>query len=101
VFDNRPLVSIGLPTYNGERFIREALDSLLAQTYERIEIIISDNASTELLRSVANIVNDIRIFVISVMKRILVLLEILIGYSNSRVAIILCGLAIMTYGIQL
>lgn len=47
MFDNRPLVSIGLPTYNGERFIREALDSLLAQTYERIEIIISDNASTD------------------------------------------------------
>src|SRR6266545_3419674 len=45
--ESRPLVSIGLPVYNGERFIREALDSLLAQTYEQLELIISDNASTD------------------------------------------------------
>jgi glycosyltransferase involved in cell wall biosynthesis len=44
---SRPLVSIGMPVYNGERFIREALDSLLAQEYEHIELIISDNASTD------------------------------------------------------
>jgi glycosyltransferase involved in cell wall biosynthesis len=42
-----PLVSIGLPTYNGERYIREALDSLLAQDYPNLEILISDNASTD------------------------------------------------------
>ncbi len=42
-----PLVSIGLPVYNGERFLKEALDSLLTQTYEDFELIISDNASTD------------------------------------------------------
>lgn len=42
-----PEVSIGMPVYNGEKFIREALDSLLAQTYTDFELIISDNASTD------------------------------------------------------
>lgn len=42
-----PLVSIGMPIYNGERFIREALDSLLSQTFTDFELIISDNASTD------------------------------------------------------
>jgi glycosyltransferase involved in cell wall biosynthesis len=45
-----PLVSIGLPVYNGERFIQKALDSLLAQDYPNMELIISDNASTDRTR---------------------------------------------------
>jgi glycosyltransferase involved in cell wall biosynthesis len=40
-------VSIGLPVYNGGRYIAETLDSLLAQTYEDFELIICDNASTD------------------------------------------------------
>lgn len=40
-------MSIGLPVYNGERFLTEALDSLLTQTYSDFELIISDNASTD------------------------------------------------------
>ena len=42
-----PLVSVGLPVYNGERFLRQSLESVLAQTYENFELIISDNASTD------------------------------------------------------
>lgn len=42
-----PKVTVGMPVYNGETFIREALDSLLAQTYTDFELIISDNASTD------------------------------------------------------
>lgn len=42
-----PLVSIGLPVRNGEKYLAQALDSLLSQTYQNIEIIISDNASTD------------------------------------------------------
>lgn len=40
-------VSIGMPVYNGEAFIHEALDSLLTQTYPDFELIISDNASDD------------------------------------------------------
>src|SRR5262249_47081143 len=42
-----PLVSIGVPVYNGEAFIERALDALCAQDYEHLEIIVSDNASTD------------------------------------------------------
>lgn len=42
-----PLVSICIPTYNGEEFITEALESVLAQTYTCIEVIISDDASND------------------------------------------------------
>ncbi|MCD4743172.1 MAG: glycosyltransferase family 2 protein [Desulfobacteraceae bacterium] len=43
--NSKQLVSIGLPVYNGEIFIRQAIDSLLAQDYENFELIISDNDS--------------------------------------------------------
>lgn len=42
-----PRLSIGVPVFNGEKYLRVALDSLLAQTFEDFEIIISDNASTD------------------------------------------------------
>lgn len=42
-----PEVSIGMPVYNGERFLHLAVDSLLAQTSPDFELIISDNGSTD------------------------------------------------------
>lgn len=42
-----PLVSIGLPVYNGEDYLEEALDSLLNLEYPNLEIIICDNCSTD------------------------------------------------------
>jgi glycosyltransferase involved in cell wall biosynthesis len=42
-----PRLSIGLPVYNGERYLAETLDAILGQTYEDYELIISDNASTD------------------------------------------------------
>lgn len=42
-----PLVSIGLPVYNGGAHLRRALDSLLAQEGAEIEILVRDNASTD------------------------------------------------------
>lgn len=45
-YDN-PIVSIGLPVYNGEKFIRKRLESILSQTLQNFELIISDNASTD------------------------------------------------------
>lgn len=44
---NEPTISIGMPVYNGEMFIKEALDSLLVQSFRDFELIISDNASTD------------------------------------------------------
>jgi glycosyltransferase domain-containing protein len=42
-----PLVTIGIPTYNREGFLAQAIYSALSQTYLNIEIIISDNCSTD------------------------------------------------------
>ena len=42
-----PMVSIGLPVYNGQKFIGAAIDSILAQTFTDIELIICDNCSTD------------------------------------------------------
>jgi glycosyltransferase involved in cell wall biosynthesis len=42
-----PRLSIGLPVYSGEKYLAESLESLLGQTYEDFELIISDNASTD------------------------------------------------------
>lgn len=42
-----PRLTIGLPVYNGGRYLTESIDSLLDQTYDDFELIISDNASTD------------------------------------------------------
>ena len=42
-----PRLSIGLPVYNGAKFLDQALDALLGQTFEDFELIVSDNASTD------------------------------------------------------
>ena len=47
-----PKVCIGIPVYNGEKFLRNALDCLLNQSYENIEIIISDDTSTDSTKSI-------------------------------------------------
>ena len=42
-----PLISVCIPTYNGEKYLQEALNSVLQQTYTNIEIIVSDDSSQD------------------------------------------------------
>ena len=49
---SRPLLSIGLAVYNGESHLRVAIDSLLAQDVGDLELVISDNASTDDTRAI-------------------------------------------------
>jgi glycosyltransferase involved in cell wall biosynthesis len=42
-----PRVVIGVPVYNGENYLREALESIVNQTFTDFQVIISDNASTD------------------------------------------------------
>jgi glycosyltransferase involved in cell wall biosynthesis len=44
---NNPLVSVCIPTYNGERYILEALECVKKQTYENIELVVSDDNSVD------------------------------------------------------
>jgi glycosyltransferase involved in cell wall biosynthesis len=43
----KPLISCIVPVYNGERYLREALDSIFAQTYRPLEILVADDGSTD------------------------------------------------------
>ncbi len=47
-----PKVSIALPVYNGENYVADALDSILAQSFEDFEVVISDNASTDATQTI-------------------------------------------------
>lgn len=48
-----PLVSIIIPVYNGANFMREAIDSALAQTYKNIEILVINDGSTDNTEEIA------------------------------------------------
>ena len=43
----RPHVTLAMPVYNGEKYIAEAIGSILAQDYADFEFIITDNSSTD------------------------------------------------------
>ena len=47
-----PLVSVGLPTYNRAASLEHAIDSVLSQNYANLELVISDNASTDGTQSI-------------------------------------------------
>jgi glycosyltransferase involved in cell wall biosynthesis len=42
-----PLVSVGIPTYNGAKYLRESVDSVLAQSFKDFELVIIDDVSTD------------------------------------------------------
>ncbi|STQ85956.1 glycosyltransferase family 2 protein [Helicobacter muridarum] len=60
-----PLISIVLPTYNGEEYIEQSIESILNQTYKNIELIIVNDCSTdntrEIIESYANKDNRIKL----------------------------------------
>lgn len=49
----QPLISIVLPIYNGEKYMRQSIDSVLAQTYINWELLIIDDGSTDRTASIA------------------------------------------------
>jgi glycosyltransferase involved in cell wall biosynthesis len=56
-----PLVSICIPIYNGEKYIEETLNCVVNQTYSNLEIVISDNCSTDNSIALIKKFNDPRI----------------------------------------
>ncbi len=59
--EHHPLVSIAMPVYNGERFITEAIASILNQTYKNIELLIIDDGSTDNSMALVGSFSDDRI----------------------------------------
>jgi glycosyltransferase involved in cell wall biosynthesis len=43
----KPTVSVGMPVFNGERYLGRAIESILSQTFQDFELVIGDNASTD------------------------------------------------------
>lgn len=62
---NGPLVSICIPVYNGDQFIDETIQCCIGQTYKNLEIIISDNCSTDKTLEFIKRYNDPRIKIYS------------------------------------
>jgi glycosyltransferase involved in cell wall biosynthesis len=61
-------VSLVMGVYNGERFLNETLDSILAQTYSNLEIIIVDDGSTDSTAEILNSIKDERLRIIHLDK---------------------------------
>jgi glycosyltransferase involved in cell wall biosynthesis len=59
--DRAPLVSIVLPTYNGERYLREAIDSCLKQTHPCLELLVVDDGSRVDVRPIIEAAADPRV----------------------------------------
>ena len=61
--NKNPSISIGLPVFNGERFLKKTIDSILSQTFFDFELIISDNASTDNTKNICQdyVIKDNRV----------------------------------------
>ena len=58
---NLPLVSVVMPVYNSEKYLKEAMDSILSQSYQNIELVIIDNGSSDSSRKIILSISDSRI----------------------------------------
>lgn len=67
---SNPLVSICIPTYNREKYLKHTIESALKQTYSNIEIIVSDNASDDNTVNLVKSFKDKRIHLIVQKKNI-------------------------------
>jgi glycosyltransferase involved in cell wall biosynthesis len=62
---NQPLVTVLMPVYNGEQYLRKAIDSILTQTYTDFELLIVNDGSTDKSLQIANSFKDDRIKIIN------------------------------------
>ncbi len=57
---NCPLVTVIIPLYNGEQYIRRSVESVLAQTYDQFELIVIDDGSTDSGKDIVLTISDPR-----------------------------------------
>lgn len=80
----RPLVSVIMPAYNGEKYIGEAIESILNQTYDNFEFIIVEDKSTDGTLSVIQQYSDSRICLIQNSENRGIAYSTNLGMSKSR-----------------
>ena len=59
---NNPLISILIPTYNNAKYIKQAIESVYAQNYDNMEIIVVDDGSTDNTKEIVEQYKDIKYF---------------------------------------
>lgn len=59
--DKRPLISVLLPAYNAEKYIRESVESILAQTYPHFELLVIDDGSDDKTAEIVASIKDARL----------------------------------------
>ena len=62
---NRPLVSVVVPLYNKELYVKRTIDSILAQSYDKFEVVVIDDGSTDESASIVSKITDGRVRIIS------------------------------------
>src|SRR3989344_7907586 len=61
MINNNPMVTVLMPVYNGERYLRQYIESILNQAYKDYELLIIDDASTDTSRKIIHSYHDPRI----------------------------------------
>jgi glycosyltransferase involved in cell wall biosynthesis len=62
---NYPLITVGIPTYNRAALVKRCIEGVLAQTYPSIEVLVSDNASTDNTLAVLGAIGDDRLRILT------------------------------------
>lgn len=65
---NNPLISVLMPAYNAEKYIKEAIESILNQTFSNFEFIIIDDGSIDATEEIIKSFKDSRIVYIRMKK---------------------------------
>lgn len=63
-------IDILIPTYNGQKYLKETLDSVLKQSYRDFRVILCDDASTDNTLKIAKSIKDPRLFIVSNKKNL-------------------------------
>lgn len=80
----RPLISVVLPAYNAEKYIQKSIDSILAQTYNQIELIVINDGSTDTTENIIRAYDDYRIRYIKNTKNIGLIKSLNKGIEEAR-----------------
>jgi len=79
-----PLISVVMPTFNGEKFIGEAIESILNQTFRDFEFIIVDDGSSDKTEEIVKSFSDIRIIYIKKQENSGISDSLNLGISTAR-----------------
>jgi glycosyltransferase involved in cell wall biosynthesis len=81
---HNPKISIIMPTYNGTKYLRQAIDSIISQTFQDYELIIVDDCSTDNTREVVSSYQDPRIRYLRNEKNLRLPNTLNVGFRASR-----------------